>query len=338
MSKLSWGDGPTQYFFELTPDKVMNAIERVPVLGKSEICTGYCQPLASFENRVYEIEFEDRVRKVAKFYRPGRWSEVQIQEEHDFMLEIEAAEIPVVTPHYFEKPGDTLRVSEDGLFFCLYPKVGGRQPEDLPKEKLEQLGRLIARMHNVGASKPAPNRVKLTPQNYGQASLNFLLKEQFVSPSIETRFQTVVGEIVKYSEAIYQGIPLQRIHGDCHAGNILWNEKTGPFFIDFDDMVMGPAIQDLWLLAPDPEALQDLIEGYLQMRDLPMGSVKLVECLRALRMVHYATWIAKRYEDPAFMRAFPHFESPRYWEELTYDLERQLDRVNGGTSQREAYD
>ncbi len=329
MSQLSWGSGPTQYFFELTPDKVMDALEQAPVLGVDQRCTGYCQPLASFENRVYEVEFEDRTRAVAKFYRPGRWSEQQIREEHEFMLDILDAEIPVVIPHFFEKPGDTLRKTSDGLFYCVYPKVGGRQPEDLPKEKLEQLGRLIARMHTVGVQKKAASRVKLTPENYGQASLDFLLEEQVVSPHVESRFAKVVNEIIHYSKQVFEGQPLQRIHGDCHAGNILWNEKLGPFFIDFDDMVTGPPIQDLWLLAPDPDSLHHLVNGYQQMRDLPMGSLGLVESLRALRMIHYATWIAKRYDDPAFQRAFPQFESPRYWDELTSDLEKQLMRMAG---------
>lgn len=329
-SKLSWGTGPTQNFFALTPDRVMEALESQPVLGEHKRCTGYVQQLASFENRVYEIEFEDRTRAVTKFYRPGRWDEAQIREEHEFMADILAAEVPVVVPHYFEKPGDTLRKSPDGLFYCFYPKVGGRQPEDLPKEKLQQLGRLIARMHTVGVQKKSHHRIHLTPENYGEASLRFLLSEGVISPQIEPRFKGIVEELVEVSKDRFKGQPLQRIHGDCHAGNILWNEKSGPFFIDFDDMVVGPPIQDLWLLAPDPEALQDLIDGYVQMRDLPQGSVAMVECLRGLRMVHYATWIAKRYEDPAFKRAFPHFESPKYWEELTYDLEKQMDRIHGG--------
>ena len=331
-AKLSWGEGPTQYFFELTPDQVMNAIEKHPVLGERRYCTGYCQPLASFENRVYEIEFEDantavKTRHVVKFYRPGRWNEEQIREEHQFMLDIKEAEIPVVVPHYFEQPGDTLRKSDQGLFFCLYPKVGGRQPEDLERSKLEQLGRLIARMHLVGETKKAQHRVHLTPATYGRASLDYLLGAGCVNPQIEKRFDECVNEIILRSEKLFRGQPLQRIHGDCHAGNILWNEKLGPFFIDFDDMVVGPPIQDLWLLAPDPYQLEILVDGYHMMNDLPMGSLKLVESLRALRMIHYATWIAKRYEDPAFQRAFPHFESPRYWDELTYDLERQLERI-----------
>jgi Ser/Thr protein kinase RdoA (MazF antagonist) len=337
MSDLSWGSGPTQYFFELTPDRVMDAVERNPVSGREERCTGFCQPLASFENRVYEVEFEDRTRKVVKFYRPGRWNEVQIREEHEFMLAIREAEVPVVVPDFFEQEGDTLKKTESGLFYCIYPKVGGRQPEDLPPEKLEQLGRLIARMHLVGAQQVAKARICLTPTAYGRASLDFLLGkstgEAVVSPSMESRFERVVREIIDRAEAAFEGQPLQRIHGDCHAGNILWNERTGPFFIDFDDMVTGPPVQDLWLLAPDPGALVHLVEGYTQMKDLPRRSHALVEPLRALRMIHYATWIAKRYDDPAFQRAFPHFESPRYWDELTFDLERQLARMepNGNT-------
>jgi Ser/Thr protein kinase RdoA (MazF antagonist) len=329
MSDLSWGAGPTQYFFELTPNVVMDAIEREPILGEARRCTGFCQPLASFENRVYEIEFEDRARAVTKFYRPGRWTEAQILEEHQFMQDIEAAEIPVVVPYFFSKPGDTLRKSESGLYYCVYPKVGGRQPEDLQKDKLNQLGRLIARMHIVGLQRKAPNRVKLNPETYGEASLQFLLGEKIVSPHIEKQFAKIVSDIIDVSKDRFDGQPSQRIHGDCHAGNILWNEKTGPFFIDFDDMVNGPPVQDLWLLAPDPESFQHLVEGYEQMRALPDGSERLVESLRALRMIHYATWIAKRYEDPAFQKAFPQFESPRYWEDLTMDLEKQLHRMEG---------
>lgn len=338
MSKLSWGDGPTQYFFDLTPDKVMDALEQNPIRGVKRRCTGYSQPLGSFENRVYEVEFErdensDQIRderKVAKFYRPGRWTQAQIQEEHDFMFDILEAEVPVVVPDFFEHERDSIRKTNEGLFYCVYPKVGGRQPEDLNKSQLEQLGRLIARMHVVGVQKKAETRVSLTPAVYGTASLNFLLQDRIVNPQVEKRFEAVVKDIVSLADEAYQGQPLQRIHGDCHAGNILWNEKTGPSFIDFDDMVMGPPIQDLWLLAPDPDQLRDLIEGYHMMTDLPRNSLQMVESLRALRMIHYATWIAKRYEDPAFQKAFPQFDSPKYWDDLTIDLERQLDRMQGG--------
>ena len=205
--------------------------------------------------------------------------------------------------------------------------MGGRQPEDLTPPQLEQLGRLIARMHRVGAVKKAKHRVTLSPETYGAASLQYLLDDGRVNPQVEQRFEQVVTDIIRLSEELFKGQPLQRIHGDCHAGNILWNEKTGPSFIDFDDMVMGPPIQDLWLLAPDPEQMKHLVDGYHMMNDLPMGSMALVESLRSLRMIHYATWIAKRYDDPAFQKAFPQFESPQYWNDLTLDLERQLHKL-----------
>lgn len=327
MSELSWGSGPTRFFFDLTPDRVMDAVERDPVLGQKERCTGFCQPLASFENRVYEIEFENGTRKIAKFYRPGRWNQSQILEEHQFMLEIHESEIPVVIPDWFEREGDTLRKTPEGLFYCLYPKVGGRQPEDLSPERLEQLGRLIARMHAVGMRRQAPARVRLTPDSYGRASVGFLTDSGRIPGHLETRIHSVMDPLLDLADERFRNHALQRIHGDCHAGNLLWNGRDGFFFIDFDDMVTGPPVQDLWLLAPDEDSLHHLVEGYLQMKDLPRGSLDLVEILRALRMVHYATWIAKRYEDPAFQRAFPQFESPRYWEEWTADLERQAERI-----------
>jgi Ser/Thr protein kinase RdoA (MazF antagonist) len=267
---------------------------------------------------------------VLKFYRPGRWSGEQIREEHRFLLDLLDSEVPVVVPEFFEKEGDTLRETRDGLFFCVYPKVGGRQPEDLPPERLRQLGRLIARMHAVGVRREAPSRLLLTPETYGKASIDCLLEAGFPGAGLDHRFREVAERILEAARVAFKDQPLQRIHGDCHAGNVLWNEKTGPFFIDFDDMVTGPRIQDLWLLSPDPGSLEELIEGYHQMGDLPAGGVKLIEVLRALRMVHYAAWIAKRFDDPAFKRAFPDFRSPRYREEWVADLERQENRIAGG--------
>jgi len=324
----------------------MAAVESVPLLGSkagSIRCTGYCQQLASFENRVYEIEFDEPLlmppeigaaqvrsakpnRAVVKFYRPGRWTRDQILDEHDFMLDLVKEEVPVVAPYFFDQPGITLKESDD-LFFCVYPKVGGRQPEDLNEEQLKQLGRLIARMHGVGRAFDAEFRMELTPQVYGQGALDFLLSEKRIVPDCEQRFADVVRMIIDRAEERFEGQPLQRIHGDCHAGNILWNEKLGPFFIDFDDMVLGPPVQDLWLLCPDEAALKFLIAGYQEWAPLPPGSLALVEPLRALRMIHYATWIAKRYNDPAFKLAFPQFESPIYWENLTRDLQEQLVRM-----------
>lgn len=313
----------------------MAALESQAIRGLNQKCTGYVQQLASFENRVYEVELESdegvRTRAVAKFYRPGRWNEDQIREEHQFMRDLIEAEIPVVSPWNLELEGRTLGLSPEGLWFCVYPKAGGRQPEDLPPEKLEQLGRLMARVHTVAVQRKAEHRVSLTPEVYGEASLAFLKgywsEQGSIEPQLQGRLEAVILKIIEESRVRFEGIPIHRLHGDCHAGNILWNDATGPRLIDFDDMVNGPAIQDLWLLAPDPEALGHLIRGYRQFRDLPMGSEALVESLRALRMIHYSTWIAKRYEDPAFQRAFPQFSSRRYWDDWATDLEQQWTRM-----------
>jgi Ser/Thr protein kinase RdoA (MazF antagonist) len=343
----------------------MQAIESTPILGQQVHCTGFCQPLASFENRVYEVEFDEPLkmpsdfpgaavqsarpnRAVVKFYRPGRWNQDQILDEHEFMADLVQGEIPVVTPYYFEQSGDTLNLTptdsdedaDQSLFYCVYPKVGGRQPEDLNIPQLHQLGRLIARMHGIGRSYGSDHRLRLNPEVYGESSLTYL-KEYWATAqneqgdplardhSIEERFSATVKQIIQISNQHFEGQSMQRIHGDCHSGNILWNEKNGPFFIDFDDMVVGPPVQDLWLLAPDPEKLKHLVDGYQQWSPLPTGSLNLIEPLRALRMIHYATWIAKRYNDPAFQQAFPQFRSPRYWQDLLRDLNEQLERMKG---------
>lgn len=320
-NNLSWGEGPTQFFFSLTPHRVMESIEKFVDIT----CTGYCQALASFENRVYEVEYEPggrEHRSISKFYRPGRWSLEQIQEEHEYLYDLIDAEVPVVSPQ------SDLFTNDDGIHFCLFPKVGGRQPEDLTGEQLKRLGRLIARMHVVGSQKDAPHRLRLTPEVYGDSSIEFLMKSGKVTPEHETALFDTLERIVQIMRPDFKNFPMHRIHGDCHPGNLLWNEKLGPFFIDFDDMVVGPAVQDLWLLSPDPESIGPLIEGYSQIRDLPQGSAKLIESLRALRMIHYATWIAKRFEDPAFQAAFPHFGTQKYWQDFLLDLRNQEQRMN----------
>lgn len=322
---LSWGMGPTQFFFSLTPDRVMESIEKFIDIQ----CTGYCMALASFENRVYEIEYEPGGREhrtIAKFYRPGRWSLEQIQEEHDYLYDLLEAEIPVIAPE------SEIYTNAEGIYFSLFPKMGGRQPEDLKPEQLQRLGRLIARMHSVGVQKKAQHRIELSPQTYGQASFEFLnqywAEQSKIDPEIRRNTSDLIQRLIKNMNEDYQKIPLHRIHGDCHPGNLLWNEKLGPFFIDFDDMVVGPAVQDLWLLSPDPHSIRDLLEGYHQIRDLPQGSLPLIEHLRALRMIHYTTWVAKRFDDPAFQNAFPHFGTQKYWQDFYLDLRGQEQRIH----------
>jgi Ser/Thr protein kinase RdoA (MazF antagonist) len=342
----AWGEDRTRFFFELTPDRVLEAVE-----ASGLRCTGRCSALGSYENRVYEVELEVEGelasgvltssaayanRRVVKFYRPGRWSEAQILEEHEFLLELQASEIPVVAPLPFPD-GKSLHCTnqctsgDSGIWYALFPKVGGRAPEEMTHDQLRQIGRLLARIHQVGGRRPARHRIELNPTTYGRQNLEALLRGDRISLEFRSRYEAAVLSVCELAEKFFSALSpgaLQRIHGDCHLGNLLWSAQ-GPVFLDFDDMVMGPAVQDVWLLTPgrDAESLQDresLLEGYEEMRVFDRSTLRLIEPLRALRFVHYSAWIARRWEDPAFPQAFPQFGSHRYWADETHDMEEQL--------------
>jgi Ser/Thr protein kinase RdoA (MazF antagonist) len=315
----------TQYFFELTPDRVLDAVEAGGIR-----CTGRCMALNSFENRVYEVEIETEEetrpplnRRIVKFYRPGRWTREQIEEEHQFLADLSAAEIPAVGPV------EPLAITPGAaIWYAVFPKVGGRAPQELSDEQLLRVGRLLGRIHNVGAAREAQHRVELNAQTYGRANLDFLLEGEWIPLEYRARYQTAVESVITASERLFQGVKLQRIHGDCHLGNLLWNDQ-GPFFVDFDDMVRGPAVQDIWLLVPgrDAEGVRArelLLEGYEEMRQFDRSTLRLIEPLRALRFIHYTAWVARRWKDPAFPLAFPQFSSHRYWADETHDLEEQV--------------
>ncbi len=321
------------FFFSLTPDVVLRSVEEGGL-----ICTGRCMALNSYENRVYDIELEDdegrRTRLVAKFYRPGRWTREQLLEEHQFIADLVDSEIPAVAPLAFEN-GSTLKQTAEGIFYSLFPRVGGRSPEELTRDQLVRLGRLLGRMHAVGASREAPHRVRLTPETYGRQNLEFLLRENWLPLEVRSRYEKTALALCETLDRKFSVLGPQkwhRLHGDCHLGNLLWNDR-GPFFLDFDDMVVGPAVQDLWLMLPgrpaqDPEAraqLEDLLEGYEEFRSFDRTQISLIEGLRGLRFIHYAAWVARRWRDPAFPAAFPQFNTPRYWEEQLRDLEKQLE-------------
>jgi Ser/Thr protein kinase RdoA (MazF antagonist) len=329
-SHSAWGDETTQYFFELTPDRVLDAVETSGLK-----CTGRCSALNSFENRVYEVELEEdggqtgplARRRVVKFYRPGRWSSEQILEEHRFLLDLQAAEVPAVAPLPFAGNGETLQRTPSGISYALFPKVGGRAPDELSDAQLPQIGRLLARMHAVGAQREAPARVKLGPDTYGEANLEYLLKS-WLPLEYRTRYEAAVRAILKISSPWFAGASVQRVHGDCHPGNLLHNGEHF-FFVDFDDMVRSVPAQDIWLLVPgrDRASLQArelLLEGYEEMRSFDRRTLRLIEPLRALRFIHYTAWIARRWQDPAFPQAFPEFNTHHYWADETSDLERQL--------------
>ncbi len=335
MSLSGWGDSSTKFFFELTPDRVLDAVETAGIL-----CTGRCQPLNSFENRVYDVEIETQSsekpaspsanHRVVKFYRPGRWSREQILDEHTFLSDLVAAEIPVAAPLAFQD-GSTLRTLESGIHYCLFPKIGGRAPDELDDEKLRRIGRLLARIHLVGRKGVAAHRITLTPQTYGIANLEYLLEKELIPAEFRERYENAARGICEITTPWFNAVNTQRVHGDCHLGNLLFG-SNGAFFVDFDDMVNAPPVQDLWLLLPnrDRQKLEVLLEGYEEIGDFDRSTLRLIEPLRALRFIHYTGWVARRWDDPAFPQAFPHFGSYRYWNDETEDLERQWHRIRLG--------
>ncbi len=346
MKKTSWGDRETQFFFNLSPAHILDAVEQSGVK-----LNGRCIPLNSFENRVYELELDTEdnqlpderlsTRRVAKFYRPGRWTLQQIQEEHDFLQELADHEVPVVQPLSFPDGKTIHQMDEFGLFYSIFPKVGGRSPEELTQDQRLQLGRLLARIHSIGSSRPSEHRLELTPVSYGLNNLEFLLEEGWIPDNFRTRFESAAREICQIGIERFKGIEMIRLHGDCHLGNLLWNQGQA-FFLDFDDMVKGPEIQDIWLLLTERgqqgwQQLEEILLGYEEMRPFPRDTLGLMEILRSLRFIHFSAWFAKRWKDPTFPIAFPHFNTLKYWQDQTLDLEEQLQLIQGQHPQERSF-
>ncbi len=333
----AWGAEATRFFYDLTPERMLDAVERFGVR-----CTGRCLPLNSMENRVYELEIDPpgEVRsasdtfRVAKFYRPGRWNREQILEEHRFLADLAAADVPVIPPLAVPRSRETLLAMEEtGIFFTLFPKSGGRNVDEPNAEQLKQIGRTLARLHNAGASRPAPSRLTLNLDTYGFANLDYLFDHYILPPEIEDRYADIVEAICTISAPWFEETPVQRIHGDCHLGNVLWND-AGPVLVDFDDMVSGPCIQDLWLVVPgrDPDSrdrFKLMMEAYGSLSRFDPGWLRLVEPLRALRSIHFSAWISKRWEDPAFQRKFDYYGSAAYWRDELSALEECLRLIEG---------
>jgi Ser/Thr protein kinase RdoA (MazF antagonist) len=309
-------------FFSLTPDAILSSVEAA--LGAR--ATGRTFQLNSMENRVYEIELEDERRVVTKFYRPGRWSKEQILEEHAFLHELVEAEIPAVPPLVLAH-GSTLEASIDGILFAVFDKVRGRSLQELNELELQQAGRLLARIHNVGAQHPAEHRLKITPE-WALESLRILEETHAIDIQLESRYRRAVEAIVQKIEPLFKNVPAHRVHGDCHLGNLLWQSER-PFFLDFDDMVSAPAVQDIWMVVRGRDEDADrmravMLDAYDTMREFDRSTLRLVEPLRALRMIHYSAWIARRWADPIFKRTFPEFVTYPYWAEEADALDEQL--------------
>jgi Ser/Thr protein kinase RdoA (MazF antagonist) len=314
----------------LTPDVVLDALSSVGLHGD-----GRLMALSSYENRVYQVQLEDPYEGndsvVAKFYRPGRWSEAQILEEHSFSAELMAAEVPAVGP--LALAGRTLN-EHAGFRFSVSPRRGGRRPELDDFEVLEWIGRFLARIHTVGAAEPFATRPELDVQTFAIEPREWLLAHDAIPLDVQGSWLKQCNEAIAMIEAALRDHPARRIrlHGDCHPGNILWTPDQGPHFVDLDDACTGPAVQDLWMLLSGErrernQQLGALVDGYEQFREFDRRELALLEPLRTLRLIHYSAWLARRWDDPAFPPTFPWFGSSDYWQGQVQMLEEQIEAM-----------
>jgi Ser/Thr protein kinase RdoA (MazF antagonist) len=310
-------------FQTLTPSFIMDAVE-----SRGFRCDCRTFALNSYENRVYQVGIEDGQPLIAKFYRPGRWSEAQIREEHRFCRELVEQELPVVAP-LTDDTGESL--FQYGEFrFAIYPRQGGHAPEFDNLGNLLTLGRMLGRIHQIGAVRTFEHRPTLDVQSFGHASVA-LITERFIPDEYRASYTAVTGQLMEAIETtLAETGPIRyiRTHGDCHAGNILWRDNA-PHFVDFDDARTAPAVQDLWMMLSGDRArqtaqLEALIEGYREFCDFNPAELRLIEALRTLRMLHYSAWLARRWKDPIFPGTFPWFNTVRYWGEQILELREQL--------------
>lgn len=307
----------------LTPDCVLDALESLGLR-----CDGRLHALNSFENRVYQIWLEEGPPVVAKFYRPARWSEAQILEEHSFAAELAEHEVPVVAASVLS--GASLHTHAD-FRFAVYPRRGGRAPEFDRPDVLEWMGRFIGRIHLVGAAKPFVTRPAIDLQSFGIEPRDWLLAHDFIPPDLRPAWESVAALALQGVARCYEragDVKTLRLHGDCHAGNVLWTDD-GPHFVDFDDARTGSAVQDLWmLLSGERDAmtrqLREVLAGYEDFCEFDPRELHLIEALRTLRLLHYSAWIARRWHDPAFPAAFPWFNTQRYWQDRILELREQI--------------
>lgn len=321
-------------FASLTPETLLDAVESLGFRPDGRLLA-----LNSYENRVYLVFMEDTAPQVVKFYRAGRWSDEAILEEHAFSTELAAGELPVVAPLTID--GRTLHRRDD-LRFAVFPKMSGRSPEFDYGKNLEWMGRFIGRIHAVGARRAYVSRPRLDIASFGEAPRDFLRQGGFLPAELGAVYFGVVEQALDGVRRAFEragDVRSLRLHGDCHAGNVLWRDTessgndcgndSGPCFVDFDDSRMGPAVQDLWMLLSGDPAEQrrqwsDVLAGYEDFYEFDRRELHLIEALRTLRLIHYAGWLAARWDDPAFPAAFPWFDSPRYWQDRILELREQI--------------
>ncbi len=308
---------------QLTPELILDAIERSGLPP-----SGHLLALNSYENRVFQVGIEDQAPMVAKFYRPQRWSDAQILEEHEFALELAAAEIPVVAP--WRAPDGSTLLHHGGFRYALFPRRGGRAPEPGDLDQLEWIGRFVGRIHLAGRAREFRHRPALDTRDMGWTARANVLESTLLPDAQRQAYAAASEALLAAIERVLDDtafVPL-RLHGDCHHGNILWTDQ-GPHFVDLDDSRNGPAVQDLWMLLNGSVAerslqLDAMLEGYRTFCDFDPRELALIEPLRGLRMVHYAGWLARRWPDPAFPAAFPWAGTENYWAQHVHDLQHQL--------------
>ncbi len=313
-------------FDQLGPDRVLNLVEKV--LGVR--CNNLFRTLNSYINRVFEIETVQKVRMVVKFYRPGRWSKDAILDEHRFLLDLVAQEIPVVAPLILPN-GETIAESEH-LLFSIFPKCGGRSVDEFNDDQWLQLGRLIGRVHKVGETAKAKHRIIMAPHHSTRRQLAYLLKSHCIPEELKTSLEESAEAIIADIQPLFAKEERIRIHGDCHFSNVIQRPGESFYLIDFDDMAMGPPVQDIWMLLPgevDESFVQlDLfLEGYETFRPFDRRALRLIEPLRAMRFIHYMAWCAHQVEGDGTTRAIDDFGSPEYWRREIADLVDQRERI-----------
>lgn len=310
-------------FANLTPDLILDAIGSVDLLGDGRLLA-----LNSYENRVYQVGIEEHPPVIAKFYRPGRWSEAQILEEHAFSLSLAEAEIPVVAPLLINHK--TLHEFQ-GYQFAVFPRRGGRIPELDQEGRLEWIGRFLGRIHALGAQQPYQHRPAIDIASFGEQPVHWLLEHGFIPSDLIPAYSSVAEQALQGVRQCYERagqVAQLRLHGDCHLSNLLWTDD-GPHFVDFDDSRTGPAVQDLWMLLSGSQQemnlqLAELLEGYECFYDFNPAELHLVEALRTLRLLHYSAWLAKRWDDPAFPKTFTWFNTQQYWQDRILELREQV--------------
>lgn len=309
-------------YSRLSPDLVINAVESTGRVSDARVLA-----LNSYENRVYQVGMEEGLPLIAKFYRPQRWSDAQIREEHVFSRALAAAELPVVAP-LANADGETLFVFE-GYRFALFLRKGGTGPEAGDLDQLHRIGMLLGRLHSIGRQQTFQYRPTLSLQRFLETPAQFLLAQDFLPAAIRPRYQQVITSLREKITALgLEKFATIRCQGDCHPGNIIWTRDDGPWLVDFDDCQSAPAVQDLWMLLTGTRheqemQLAELLDGYAMFCDFDRRELVLIEALRALRMVHYAGWLATRWSDPAFPRYFSWFNTDSYWQQHVAELEEQ---------------